>query len=81
MIELEDRLQAVGRRLGRQRVDPAPGDHGVTGAADRLLFSLARDFLPRSGVGRRLLLHRTPDEDETLAGVPRAEIMMKYERK
>jgi membrane-bound serine protease (ClpP class) len=35
-----------------------------------LLFSLARYFLPRSGVGRRLLLHRTPDEDETLAGMP-----------
>ena len=34
------------------------------------VVSLARYFLPRSGFGKRLLLHRKPDGDETLAGMP-----------
>jgi membrane-bound ClpP family serine protease len=32
-----------------------------------VLISVARYYLPRSGMGRRLFLHRTPEEDETLA--------------
>ncbi len=35
-----------------------------------VVISLARYFLPRSGVGRRLFLRRTPDEGETLADMP-----------